>query len=590
MKLKKVFIILAIFGLIFVSSRALADEKVDSANITPKVAPIISNVEITNISSNQTLVSWLSNYPDISYILYGTEDTTSGRNRVAMYKENVVKHYLPLKELKPDTTYYFRIVSDFATGTPIESQSYNFKTLSEGLVSLAVIKTGNGVGVVTSGNNISQDTVINCGDTCKAQFPINTVVTLTALAKDGSKFVGWGGDCELSSPTQCVIKLNNSKVVTAKFELTGTITPDPNAVNVPRVMFWWGKVNQHWNLAKGVWETDADGISGARENKLAYCKKFYPTTAKVVVYGKETIKTWRNAYNQGQFTSIKISYRCVLANENVSGDDVSNLAETPDAGSICFSYPNLDYCRPFGGDNPGINPPALKEAENTNVSEKKNEVAKAKIEVTAETTKKIFENNKEALEKAQSLTNEKINQLLKENDQLRSKLKERENEIIYLKNLQAGVKPISADAKTSLNNFITYGVDTTTKELTTQERAAAVTAYKTAFNRLPDNKVALADTIKIASGETPITVSPQAEAKAKTEFKKIYKRAVDLTKSQEASVVKVMAYGIAPASESRNLAAEKAGVNKFVKTYKRLPKSNWDWNIVKAVSYANDVK
>lgn len=516
MKLKKVLIISAIFGLIILGQSVLANDSVSAVNPGTKVVPVVSNVEISNISSDIALVSWLSNYPDISYIVYGTEDTTTGRNQTAVHKEKVTKHYLPLKELKPDTVYYFRVVSDYATGLPVESQSYHFKTLSSGLVTLAIVKIGDGLGTVTSGGNVSQNTPINCGDTCQAQFPLGTTVTLKAIAKDGSKFVGWSGDCESNSITQCLVKLNNSKIITAKFALDNVIGVDSKDRNIPRVMFWWGKVNQHWNLDKGVWETDPDGISGARENKLAYCQKFYPTTTKVIVYKKETTNTWRNVYNQGKFTSIKVSYRCVLANENVTGEDVSNVLETPDAGSICHYYPNLDYCRPFGGINPGVNPPALKDDVITSIR--------------------------------------------------------------------------AFNSKKAVDEFISHGISTTTQELTFKERADAVKAYKTAFNKLPENQKALADTAKIANGEIPTTVSVQAETKAKTEFKKIYKRSVDLKKPQEASVIKVMAYGISPVAAKRNLEAEKAGVAKFVKTYKRLPKSDWDWNIVKAISYANDVK
>jgi|GEM_PF-2976373 len=456
-------------------------------------------------------------------------------------------------------------------------------------VSLAVLKAGDGVGVVTSGNSASQDTKINCGETCKAEFFINTTITLTAIAKEGSKFVGWSGDCKSDTPTQCTLNLNNSKIVTAKFELTNNvITVDPSERNMPRVMFWWGKVNQHWNLEKGIWETDADGISGAREDKLSYCKKFYPTTVKVVEYKNETTNTWRNAYNQGQFNSTKLSYRCVLASESVSQEDVSKRLEKPDSGSICYYYPNLDYCRPFGGDNPGINPPALKEATIKETVAVNFNNARGIVSVPGAGT--INPSTAAVIDKADSLSNDRLNQLLEENNQLRNKLKERENEINYLKSLQTGVKPISADAKQSLTNFITYGVDETTKDLSAKERASAVASYKAAFNKLPATKVELADTIKIASGEAPTTVSVAAETKAKAEFKKIYKRAVDLKKPQEASVVKVMAYGITVPAENRDLKAEKAGVDKFIKTYKRTPKSAWDWNVVKAISYSSDVK
>jgi hypothetical protein len=378
------------------------------------------------------------------------------------------------------------------------------------------------------------------------------------------------------------------------------ITPEPQPVviisdpadrNIPRVMFWWGKVNQHWNLEKGVWETDTDGISGAREDKLAYCQKFYPTTTKVIEYKKETTDTWRNAYNQGQFTSIKLSYRCVLENENVSQEDVAKRLEKPDSGSICYYYPNLDYCRPFGGENPGVNPPAIPltptadqvKAENAVKStivtstSKDMSVSEGPIKVDQTMTKKV-----------DLLTASKVNYLLEETGQSRNLSKERENEIIYLKNLQSRVRLVSTTTKQALVNFITYGVDESTQSLSAKERAAAVSTYKAAFNKLPETKTELADTVKIASGEAPEKVSVTAETKAKAEFKKIYKRAVDLKKPEEANTIKVLAYGLKPAV--RNLNAEKVGVAKFFATYKRAPKSDSDWNIVKAIAYSQNVK
>lgn len=44
------------------------------------------------------------------------------------------------------------------------------------------------------------------------------------------------------------------------------VKPSPVVVEtfLPKVIFWWGKVNQHINLTTGAWETDPDGISGAK--------------------------------------------------------------------------------------------------------------------------------------------------------------------------------------------------------------------------------------------------------------------------------------------------------------------------------------
>lgn len=365
--------------------------------------------------------------------------------------------------------------------------------------------------------------------------------------------------------------------------------------NVPRVMFWWGKVNQHWDLEKGVWATDADGLSGAREDKMAYCQKFYPKTVKVVEYKKETTNTWRNAYNQGQFTSVKLSYRCVQADESVEQEDVSKRLEKPDSGSICYYYPNLDYCRPFGGTNPGINPPALTKPSESLTSNAVKPIAisaplpalvKPTTVNSAEKPAAIEPVAVSPTEKVDLLSNQKINQLLEEINQLRNQLKERENEITYLKNLQKGVQPVSTEAKQSINNFITYGVDQNTKDLGTKERAAVVSAYKAAFNKLPANANDLAEAVKIANGENPDQVSASAEAKARAEFKKIYGRDADVNKVEEAGAIKIIAYGLRMVANTRNLAAEKAALKTFAQIYKHTPKNDWEWNIVRAIAYS----
>jgi hypothetical protein len=140
-------------------------------------------------------------------------------------------------------------------------------------------------------------------------------------------------------------------IVRADNSLNAAVTGTDDR-SVPRVMFWWGKVNQHWDLQTGAWLTDSDGISGARENKLAYCQKFYPSTVEVVAYQDETTNTWKNAGNLGDnFTSTKMSYRCVLNGQTVSGDNVSNQAEKPSSGSVCYYFPKLPLCLPLSDPN-----------------------------------------------------------------------------------------------------------------------------------------------------------------------------------------------------------------------------------------------
>lgn len=80
---------------------------------------------------------------------------------------------------------------------------------------------------------------------------------------------------------------------------------------VPRVMFWQGKVNQHFDLRTNTWRTDPDGVSGAELNKLSYCRKFYPRTVDVVPYAQELSNDWRDRGNLNRYSRAVLSFHCV---------------------------------------------------------------------------------------------------------------------------------------------------------------------------------------------------------------------------------------------------------------------------------------
>ncbi len=98
----------------------------------------------------------------------------------------------------------------------------------------------------------------------------------------------------------------------------------------PRIMYWYGKVNQHVD-SQGVWQSDPDGVSGANLHMLTYCKKWYPNTTDIREYKSETIDTWRRAINfeQSGYTSTKVSYECVVNEDLGSQEEDSTLDPTP---------------------------------------------------------------------------------------------------------------------------------------------------------------------------------------------------------------------------------------------------------------------
>ena len=221
-----------------------------------------------------------------------------------------------------------------------------------------IFRRGNGAGDILV-KNINQELLLSCGEECANNFNEGDNLILSAKAREGSRFVGWSinqdstniepglvnDELEIS-----ILSKDEIYLIYPKFELTGEVVIPPvtaEDLTVPRVMFWPGKVNQHWDLEKKVWATDSDGFSGSRENKLEYCKKFYPKTEKVVSHKEETTNTWRDAGNRNSYISTKMSYRCVLAGEDVIAEDMSDATESPSKGSVCYWFPNLPLCLPL---------------------------------------------------------------------------------------------------------------------------------------------------------------------------------------------------------------------------------------------------
>lgn len=226
-----------------------------------------------------------------------------------------------------------------------------------------IFRRGNGAGNVTvkSAEQITMD----CGDTCVSNLVAGDKYVLSAKANEGSTFKGWSINSDNTSRDPQIITDNfdftfsGKSIIYAKFVLNQEVVLPPTAsedLNIPRVMFWPGKVNQHWDLDKKIWTTDQDGFSGSRENKLEYCQRFYPDTEKVVAYKEETTNTWKDAGNVNNYTSKKLSYRCVLKGESIVGEDASNVVEKPNKGSVCYWFPNNPLCLPLN------NPKAVRSA------------------------------------------------------------------------------------------------------------------------------------------------------------------------------------------------------------------------------------
>jgi len=93
---------------------------------------------------------------------------------------------------------------------------------TSGLPRLTIVKSGTGSGTVTGAG-------IDCGTTCSATYAYGTIVTLTAVAAPGSRFVGWSG-CTDGGACTGPVELTKHRTVTVVFEAIPTTSPCANPI------------------------------------------------------------------------------------------------------------------------------------------------------------------------------------------------------------------------------------------------------------------------------------------------------------------------------------------------------------------------
>jgi len=192
------------------------------------VNSMLYDVMVANLSDTSATISWNSSPADYSYLNYGTANTSAGRNLNAQdLSVQTMDHTLNLTGLMPNTTYYFHIVSNSQSASPLESQDYSFMTLPSGMVSLTVATVGGGKGTISGGSNTSS-TSLECGPTCSFNFPRGTAVTLNVSPDSNSILAGWSG-CAIKADGSCAVTLNQSQTVYAELGLVmpTAVAPTP---------------------------------------------------------------------------------------------------------------------------------------------------------------------------------------------------------------------------------------------------------------------------------------------------------------------------------------------------------------------------
>lgn len=105
-----------------------SDELQASTPVIEQVPPVISNITVTNISSNSATINWETNEPSTSQVEYGFTSlygATSDYNLVL-----TTNHHLTLTGLSSGATYNYRVRSEDNAGNIATSINYTFATLA----------------------------------------------------------------------------------------------------------------------------------------------------------------------------------------------------------------------------------------------------------------------------------------------------------------------------------------------------------------------------------------------------------------------------------------------------------------------------
>lgn len=89
-------------------------------------APLIYNIAVEELTSTSALISWETSEPATGHINYGT--SLSYGQSTPSDSSFVLQRSIKLRDLKPNSTYYFKVVSVDSSGNQAESAGYFFLT------------------------------------------------------------------------------------------------------------------------------------------------------------------------------------------------------------------------------------------------------------------------------------------------------------------------------------------------------------------------------------------------------------------------------------------------------------------------------
>ncbi len=148
---------------------------------TMAVAPAISAVTATAITSTSATIVWLTNQASSSLVNYGT--TTAYGSHSALNSTLMTAHSVTLTGLTPGTTYDYDVVSANSSNLSATSGNFSFTTTSGSgpvLTNIASYPVANTTGTILWTSSQNATSQVNYGTTAAygSQTPLNTTLTL----------------------------------------------------------------------------------------------------------------------------------------------------------------------------------------------------------------------------------------------------------------------------------------------------------------------------------------------------------------------------------------------------------------------------
>jgi hypothetical protein len=124
---------LLLLMLCLTASLVLAQAKNEDYGLNKEGTQKITNGPVVEYTSDHSgMIAWSTKYPAGTYLAYGTDpNNLNQRTQKAWGGTN---HRLEIKNLQPNTTYYFQVRSEDAkgTGNDVQSPVVSFKTVAKG--------------------------------------------------------------------------------------------------------------------------------------------------------------------------------------------------------------------------------------------------------------------------------------------------------------------------------------------------------------------------------------------------------------------------------------------------------------------------